>query len=92
MSFLPNHSMTLALFFRRCDIVVRGFSGYNTRLAKMALDRFSADLDAEKIVSVVILFGSNDACVEGTPSHVPIAEYSANLTELVGKFVVSVPP
>lgn len=54
---------------RKCDVVNRGLSGYNSRWAKILLPRLidgcqsSAD---NNISAVTVFFGSNDCALEGT--------------------------
>lgn len=53
---------------RKCDVVNRGLSGYNSRWAKILLPRLigcqsSAD---DSISAVTVFFGSNDCALEGT--------------------------
>lgn len=48
----------------RVDLVQRGFSGYNTRMAKLALPKAMAGL-AENATAVLVWFGANDSVVHG---------------------------
>ncbi|XP_026008349.1 isoamyl acetate-hydrolyzing esterase 1 homolog [Astatotilapia calliptera] len=55
---------------RKCDVINRGLSGYNSRWGKIVLPRLinpenSAD---SKIEAVTIFFGANDSALEGTAS------------------------
>ncbi|NXJ14279.1 IAH1 esterase, partial [Odontophorus gujanensis] len=72
--------------FRRCDVVNRGFSGYNTRWAKVILPRLMGkSTAAERTVAVTIFFGANDSALKDVnpQQHVPLEEYTANLTSMV---------
>ncbi|XP_059973092.1 isoamyl acetate-hydrolyzing esterase 1 homolog isoform X2 [Mesoplodon densirostris] len=71
---------------RKCDVLNRGFSGYNTRWAKIILPRLirkGNSLDSP--VAVTIFFGANDSALKGEnpKQHVPLEEYAANLTAMV---------
>lgn len=58
------------LFVRKCDVVNRGLSGYNTRWAKIVLPRIVPISDAP-IAAVTVFFGANDCALEGkSMSHV----------------------
>ncbi|XP_064151090.1 isoamyl acetate-hydrolyzing esterase 1 homolog isoform X3 [Loxodonta africana] len=71
---------------RKCDVLNRGFSGYNTRWAKIILPRLirkGNSLDSP--VAVTIFFGSNDSALkdENPKQHIPLEEYVANLKSMV---------
>lgn len=59
--------------FRKCDVLNRGFSGYNTRWAKIILPRLirkGSILDSPVVVT--IFFGANDSALKGKDgSHLP---------------------
>ncbi|XP_064427904.1 isoamyl acetate-hydrolyzing esterase 1 homolog isoform X4 [Mirounga angustirostris] len=64
-----------------------GWSGYNTRWAKIILPRLirkGNSLDSP--VAVTIFFGANDSALkdENPKQHIPLAEYVANLESMVG--------
>ncbi|RWW48603.1 hypothetical protein BHE74_00045302, partial [Ensete ventricosum] len=70
-------------FSRSADIVLRGYSGYNTRWALKVLDRAMDGASfGEPPAAVAVFFGANDASLPDRSSgfqHVPLSEYSANL-------------
>mmetsp|Transcript_9966 Transcript_9966/g.32305 ORF Transcript_9966/g.32305 Transcript_9966/m.32305 type:complete len:274 (-) Transcript_9966:83-904(-) len=72
-------------YSRKVDVINRGYSGYNTRWALLALGKiFPRGIEPPRLVTV--FFGANDAMLEGYPGqrqHVPLAEYSANLRRVV---------
>ncbi|XP_062429007.1 isoamyl acetate-hydrolyzing esterase 1 homolog isoform X1 [Rhea pennata] len=71
---------------RKCDVVNRGFSGYNTRWAKLILPRLiSKSTNAESTVAVTIFFGANDSALKdlNPKQHVPLEEYAANLKSMI---------
>lgn len=82
-----------AVYNRKLDVVVRGFSGYNTRWclpvleAILAAERESRKSDRHgKIVMSTIFFGSNDSVSQG-PQSVPLEEYAANIRRMVAQLV-----
>ncbi|RLW12161.1 hypothetical protein DV515_00000720 [Chloebia gouldiae] len=51
---------------RKCDVVNRGISGYNTRWAKLILPRLiTENTSADSIAAVTIFFGANDSALKG---------------------------
>ncbi|NXS98918.1 IAH1 esterase, partial [Jacana jacana] len=71
---------------RKCDVVNRGLSGYNTRWAKLILPRLiSGSTGAESTVAVTIFFGANDSALKelNPKQHVPLEEYAANLKSMI---------
>lgn len=56
----------MCLCFRKCDVVNRGISGYNTRWAKLILPRLITEsTGADSIAAVTIFFGANDSALKG---------------------------
>nr|XP_011460297.1 PREDICTED: GDSL esterase/lipase At5g45920-like [Fragaria vesca subsp. vesca] len=76
-------------FSRNVDVVLRGYSGYNTRWAEKVLKRVfpgSQDSGGEAPLAVTVFFGANDACLLDRCSgflHVPVDEYKHNLRSIV---------
>ncbi|KAF4790477.1 Cleavage and polyadenylation specificity factor subunit 3 [Turdus rufiventris] len=71
---------------RKCDVLNRGISGYNTRWAKLILPRLIPEsTGADSIVAVTIFFGANDSALKelNPKQHVPLEEYAANLKSMV---------
>ncbi|XP_010159957.1 PREDICTED: isoamyl acetate-hydrolyzing esterase 1 homolog, partial [Eurypyga helias] len=71
---------------RKCDVVNRGLSGYNTKWAKLILPRLiSKSAGAESTVAVTIFFGANDSALKdlNPKQHVPLEEYAANLKSMI---------
>ncbi|KAM6968991.1 isoamyl acetate-hydrolyzing esterase 1 homolog [Tautogolabrus adspersus] len=74
---------------RKCDVVNRGFSGYNSRWAKIILPRLINGQNSaavNNIAAVTVFFGANDSALEdkNPQQHVPLQEYSENLKEISG--------
>ncbi|CAN8245958.1 unnamed protein product [Cochlearia groenlandica] len=77
------------LFSRKADIVLRGYSGYNTRWALKVIERVfpaATEYGGESPAAVTVFFGANDACLPERCSgfqHVPLLEYKQNLLSIV---------
>ncbi|KAH0985781.1 hypothetical protein GBA52_012958 [Prunus armeniaca] len=76
-------------FSRTVDVVLRGYSGYNTRWALQVLERvfpMSSENREDAPLAVTVFFGANDACLPDRCSafqHVPVNEYKQNLHSIV---------
>lgn len=70
---------------RKCDVIARGFSGYNTRWCKLLLPKLVTADDAPNTQLVTILLGANDSVdsVICKKQHVPLVEYKQNLLDMV---------
>ncbi|KAH9524412.1 isoamyl acetate-hydrolyzing esterase [Bulinus truncatus] len=70
---------------RKCDIIVRGFSGYTTRNGKQVLPHLLDASLAKDIVAMTVLLGSNDANDNhyDPRDHVTLEEYESNLKGIV---------
>ncbi|KAJ8290524.1 hypothetical protein GJAV_G00014010 [Gymnothorax javanicus] len=71
---------------RKCDVMNRGLSGYNTRWAKMVLPQLiNHSSPGSNIVAVTIFFGANDCSLPeyNSQQHVPLLEYVENLRDMV---------
>ncbi|XP_020595894.1 GDSL esterase/lipase At5g45920 [Phalaenopsis equestris] len=82
---LANH------FSRTADVVLRGYSGYNTRWAlKVAARAFDGVCsDGERPLALTVFFGANDASIPDRSSgfqHVPLDEYQSNLRSIISFF------
>ncbi|KAM9316053.1 isoamyl acetate-hydrolyzing esterase 1 homolog [Gastrophryne carolinensis] len=68
---------------RKCDVLNRGLSGYNTRWAKLILPKLIPK--SEDTAAVTIFFGANDSALkeENPQQHVPLQEYTENLRNMV---------
>ncbi|KAJ2080007.1 isoamyl acetate-hydrolyzing esterase [Coemansia sp. RSA 988] len=75
-------------YLRRLDIINRGFSGFNSRWAKIVIPR-TIPTPVEGSVRprlVTIFYGSNDAQYAGMKCHVPLDEFKANIIDIVNVF------
>lgn len=74
---------------RRLDIINRGFSGYTAPAGYDTLIQFfpsappSPSNPQPRIQLLTVFFGANDACIPGSPQHVPIASYKQNLRNIL---------
>ncbi|KAH9384206.1 hypothetical protein HPB48_026199 [Haemaphysalis longicornis] len=70
---------------RRCDVLARGLSGYNTRAWRHALPLVLGPEDARAVAAVVIMLGTSDSAEPQGPegSHVPVDEYADNLAQML---------
>eukprot|EP00252_Welwitschia_mirabilis_P003544 TRINITY_DN1360_c0_g1_i3.p1 TRINITY_DN1360_c0_g1~~TRINITY_DN1360_c0_g1_i3.p1 ORF type:complete len:239 (+),score=47.51 TRINITY_DN1360_c0_g1_i3:199-915(+) len=88
-SFLPGGwgSSLADLYCRKADVVLRGYSGYNTRWALFLLDKIFPTKDRYDAPAVVtVFFGANDAALPGKRGgrqHVPSEEYKQNLHRII---------
>ncbi|KAA8519695.1 hypothetical protein F0562_013860 [Nyssa sinensis] len=80
-------------FSRTLDVVLRGYSGYNTRWALRVVNRVfppeTAVGSGGAPLAIMLFFGANDACLPDRCSafqHVPVDEYKQNLHAIVGFF------
>ncbi|XP_013382384.1 isoamyl acetate-hydrolyzing esterase 1 homolog [Lingula anatina] len=70
---------------RRCDVINRGYSGYNTRWARLMLPKLVTKETANDIAAMVIFFGANDSVLKdlNPHQHVPLEEYQDNLSSMI---------
>ncbi|XP_056175758.1 GDSL esterase/lipase At5g45920 isoform X2 [Syzygium oleosum] len=78
-------------FSRTADVVLRGYSGYNTRWALKVLDKVfpAAGGSDDAPLAITVFFGANDACLPDRCSafqHVPLHEYKQNLHSIISTF------
>ncbi|KAJ8761067.1 hypothetical protein K2173_000746 [Erythroxylum novogranatense] len=73
-------------FSRSVDVVLRGYSGYNTRWALKVADKVFPAEGGATVLAVTVFFGANDASLPDRYSafqHVPLPEYKQNLHAIV---------
>ena len=69
---------------RKCDIINRGFSGYNTDNIKSFLPDILQDFDADSVCGVILMLGSNDSTKSSNKiQHVPLERFKANLHYII---------
>ncbi|XP_026412531.1 GDSL esterase/lipase At5g45920-like [Papaver somniferum] len=70
-------------FSRSLDVILRGYSGYNTRWILKVIEKVC---NGESPIAMTIFFGANDASLPDRTSafqHVPLHEYKQNLQSIV---------
>ncbi|XP_038684338.1 GDSL esterase/lipase CPRD49-like isoform X2 [Tripterygium wilfordii] len=73
------------IYSRKADIVVRGYSGWNSRRAVQVLDQVFPKDAAVQPSLVIVYFGGNDALDPypgGFGPHVPLPEYTENMRRI----------
>ncbi|XP_070549628.1 isoamyl acetate-hydrolyzing esterase 1 homolog [Ptychodera flava] len=70
---------------RRCDVLNRGISGYNTKFGSIILPKIITKETASNVAMVTIFFGANDASLpEINPQqHVPVIKYKHYLQSMI---------
>ncbi|PON51158.1 Lipase [Parasponia andersonii] len=73
------------LYSRKADIVLRGYSGWNSRRALQVLDQVFPKDAAVQPSLVIVYFGGNDSLSphpSGLGPHVPLPEYVENMRKI----------
>ncbi|XP_024020609.1 GDSL esterase/lipase CPRD49 isoform X2 [Morus notabilis] len=73
------------LYSRKADIVLRGYSGWNSRHALLVLDQVFPEDAAVQPSLVIVYFGGNDSVKphpSGLGQHVPLPEYVENMRKI----------
>jgi len=73
-------------YARKADVVLRGYSGYNTVWAGHLLNQVFPPAPTRGPALVTIFFGANDAAIKdgcNDKQHVPVAEYAARIRAMV---------
>lgn len=70
---------------RRCDVLNRGFGGYNSRWCRLILPKILTKDVAAEFVALTILLGTNDASngVINPQQHVSLNEFKENLIKMI---------
>ena len=73
---------------RKCDVINRGFSGYNTDHIKQILPSILEEFDADSTCGIVVMLGSNDSSKNTNKiQHVPVDRYKSNLAHILDRLV-----
>ena len=67
---------------RKCDIVNRGMSGYNSNFLRMILPQILEEFNPDFICGIVIMLGTNDSAANEN-QNVPLDKYKENLSYIV---------
>lgn len=79
-----------AHYNRKADVINRGFGGFNTKTAALALPEILDMLSKQEIALTIVWLGANDAAVpDGSDgrAHIPVAQYQSNLKGIVQKLL-----
>ncbi|KAL3830173.1 hypothetical protein ACJIZ3_018975 [Penstemon smallii] len=74
------------LYARKADVILRGYSGWNSRMALQVLDQVFPKDAAVQPSLVIVYFGGNDATnphPTGLGAHVPLPEYVENMKRII---------
>ncbi|XP_057808139.1 GDSL esterase/lipase CPRD49-like [Salvia miltiorrhiza] len=74
------------LYARKADVLLRGYSGWNTRMALHVLDEVFPKDEPVQPSLVILYFGGNDATnphPTGLGTHVPLPEYIENMKKMI---------
>uniref|UniRef100_H2YVJ4 1-alkyl-2-acetylglycerophosphocholine esterase n=1 Tax=Ciona savignyi TaxID=51511 RepID=H2YVJ4_CIOSA len=73
------------LVIRKCDVINRGFSGYNTDFAVKILDKTLDKSLLQNVAAITIFFGANDGSLLelNKHQHVPLLDYQSNLKLII---------
>jgi isoamyl acetate esterase len=73
---------------RKCDVINRGFSGYNTEHIYRILPELLEEFHPDSTCGVILMLGSNDSADHETSpiQHIPLDRYVHNL-ELITKYI-----
>ena len=79
------HDLFIILSCRKCDVLNRGFSGYNSAWCRIILPHIVDASMVSEMVAMVIFLGANDSNLrEGNPhQHVPLEDYRKNLLHMI---------
>lgn len=72
-------------YARKADIFLRGYAGWNSRLAVQVLDQVFPKEAATQPSLVIVYFGGNDSMgphPSGLTAHVPLPEYVNNMRKI----------
>ncbi|AQK47308.1 GDSL esterase/lipase CPRD49 isoform X2 [Zea mays] len=73
------------IYARKADILLRGYTGWNTRRAVQVMDKVFPKDSAVQPSLVIVYFGGNDSIAahsSGLGPHVPLDEYIANMRKI----------
>ncbi|XP_077993629.1 isoamyl acetate-hydrolyzing esterase 1 homolog isoform X2 [Glandiceps talaboti] len=68
---------------RRCDVLCRGFGGYNSTWCNIMLPQLITKEITYSVAIVTIFLGTNDSVFEGYVQNVPLDKFKLNLKEMI---------
>ncbi|OWF53234.1 isoamyl acetate-hydrolyzing esterase 1 homolog [Mizuhopecten yessoensis] len=79
-------SMLADLLQRKCDVINRGYSGYNARWCVKMISKVFEEFASRDVAMVTIFLGANDSNLPANShQHVPAEEYKTHLINMVEK-------
>ncbi|KAF6262335.1 SGNH hydrolase-type esterase domain-containing protein [Scenedesmus sp. NREL 46B-D3] len=75
-------------YTRKADVLNRGFSGFNTHAALLALCEITDNLSRQQVLLATVWLGANDAALLGrrdASAHVPLEQYRSNLLNITSQ-------
>ncbi len=78
-SWLPSISDSLQ---RKCDVINRGMSGYNSSNFKMILPQIFEEFNPDFICGIIIMLGTNDSAAHDN-LHIPLDQFKENLGHII---------
>ncbi|RMZ94976.1 isoamyl acetate-hydrolyzing esterase 1 -like protein [Brachionus plicatilis] len=71
------------LFQRKCDIVNRGFSGYNSNQIRIIVPKILHEFKPEMVCGIIVMLGSNDSTdPKALAQHVDLKRFSENMSNI----------
>ena len=72
------------LLQRKCDVINRGFSGYNTKHLRIILHELLEEFEPEDVCGFVLMLGSNDSTDPTNKiQHVSLEDYKKNMRWII---------
>ena len=72
-------SLVSEMLQRKCDVINRGFSGYNTQNIRKFLPNILKEFDSNSICGIIVFLGTNDSALKNSLQHVSLEQYVDNL-------------
>lgn len=80
-------SLLSEMLQRKCDVINRGFSGYNTQHIRAFLPKILDEFKVDLVCGIVIMLGTNDSAIETSIQHVPLENYVTNLEWIINYLI-----
>lgn len=69
---------------RKCDVVCRGFSGYNTNHIRAILPQIMDEFEPANVCGMTVMLGTNDSTLpENKIQHCPIEQFGSNMRAII---------
>lgn len=77
-------SMLSDMLQRKCDVINRGFSGYNTRHIRGMMPQIMEEFEASNVCGMTVMLGANDSTEpDWKIQHCPLDEFGENLRSII---------